>query len=119
MRAAASCGRRDLFCARYCRGRGRRTCQDWRCVMASLDAALLAQMTAPAPRLPQLERWLTDQIWSASAFERAGRSPKAYLLAGEREVNERESLFGATAGGVYHELAQAPRDDRTIAAFFA
>ncbi|MGC2519175.1 MAG: hypothetical protein WA373_08725 [Burkholderiales bacterium] len=87
--------------------------------MAALDAALLAQMTAPAPRLPQLERWLMDQIWSASAFERAGRSPKSYLLAGEREVNERESLFGATAGGVYHELAQAPRDDRTIAAFFA
>lgn len=87
--------------------------------MAALDAALLAQMTAPTPRLPQLERWLMDQVWSASAFERASRSPKAYLLAGEREVTERESLFGATAGGVYDELAQAPRDDRSIAAFVA
>lgn len=87
--------------------------------MSALSATLLAQLTSPAPRLPQLERWLMDEIWSASAFERSGRSPKAYLLAGEREVNERESLLGATASGVYSELTQAKSDDRTVGAFLA
>ena len=86
--------------------------------MAALDAALLAQLTAPAPRLPQLERWLLDEVWGASAFERAGRSPKDYLLAGERQVNEREGLLGASAGGVYRELVQAEGGKRTIGAFF-
>lgn len=86
--------------------------------MAALDVSLLTQLTAPAPRLPQLERWLLDEVWSASAFERAGRSPKDYLLAGERQVNERESLLGATAGGVYHELVQMECGKRTIGAFF-
>lgn len=86
--------------------------------MAALNASLLDQLTAPAPRLPQLERWLLDEIWNASAFERAGRSPKDYLLAGERQVNDREGLLGATASGVYRELGQAEVGNRTIGAFF-
>jgi len=86
--------------------------------MPALDASLLAQLTEPAPRLPQIERWLMEDVWSASALARAERSPKDYLLAGEREVNERESLLGATAGGVYSELAQTPADDKTIGEFF-
>lgn len=86
--------------------------------MAALDAPLLAQLTAPAPRLPQLEKWLLDEVWSSGAFARAGRSPKDYLLSGERAVNEREGLIGATAGGMYRELAQAGNAERTVARFF-
>lgn len=86
--------------------------------MAALDVSLLTQLTAPAPRLPPLERWLLDELWSPAAFARAGRSPKDYLLAGERQVNERESMLGATAGGVYRELAQGEGSGRTIGRFF-
>jgi len=86
--------------------------------VAALDASLLAQLTAPAPRLPQLERWLLDEVWSEQAFEQTGRSPKDYLLAGERQVNDRESLLGTTAGGVYRELLQTATGGRTIGRFF-
>lgn len=87
--------------------------------MAALDASLLAQLTTPAPRVPQIERWLLDEVWSEAAFESAGRSPKDYLLAGERQVNEREGLLGATAGSLYRELVQPRENDRTIGEFFA
>ena len=86
--------------------------------MAVLDATLLDQLTAPLPRLPQLERWLLNEIWGQAAYEHAGRSPKDYLLTGERQVNERESLLGATAGGMYRELGQMAIDTRTIGGFF-
>ncbi len=87
--------------------------------MTALDASLLAQLTTPAPRLPQLEQWLMHDIWSVSALRRAGGSPQDYLLAGEREVNERESLLGATAGNVYRELALVQGDEKTVEGFFA
>lgn len=87
--------------------------------MAALDASLLAELTAPVARVPQLERWLLDEVWGASAFDNAGRSPKDYLLAGERQVNERESLLGATAGSLYRELVGSEDDSRTVGGFFA
>lgn len=87
--------------------------------MSSFDSSLLLALTDPAPRLPGLEAWLSEEVWSDAAFERAGRSPKDYLLAGERLVNERESLLAATAPQVYSELASAPVPDRTIKRFFA
>lgn len=85
--------------------------------MAALDVSLLAQLTAPQPRVPQLERWLLEDVWSEAAFERSGRSPKDYLLAGERQVNERESLLGATAASIYKELVAPNGPDRTIGEF--
>ncbi|MGQ0652826.1 MAG: hypothetical protein ACT4P4_11260 [Betaproteobacteria bacterium] len=87
--------------------------------MTALNASLLAQLTAPQPRIPQLERWLLHDVWSEAAFESAGRSPKDYLLAGEREVNERESLLGATAPSIYKELVSPEGPERTIGAFLA
>lgn len=86
--------------------------------MAALDADLLAQLTAPVARLPGLEHWLLDEVWSPASFAAAGRSPKNYLLAGERKVNERESLLGAAADGVYQELLQPQGESRTVSAFF-
>ena len=87
--------------------------------MSALNSSLLLELTAPASRLPGLESWLMEEIWSDEAFASAGRSPKDYLLAGERLVNERESLLAATAPQVYAELASAPVPDRTISGFFA
>jgi hypothetical protein len=85
--------------------------------MTALDASLLAQLTAPLPRVPGLERWLLQDVWSEAAFERAGRSPKDYLLAGERQVNERESLLGATAPSIYKELVAPNGPERTVGEF--
>ena len=86
--------------------------------MAALDVSLLAELTASVARLPQVERWLLDEVWNEAAFEKAGRSPKDYLLAGERRINERESLLGATAGSLYRELVQAEDNGRTVGEFF-
>lgn len=87
--------------------------------MSGLDSSLLLALTDPVARLPGLEAWLKDEVWSDEAFVRAGRSPKDYLLAGERLVNERESLLATTAPQVYSELASAPAPDRTVSSFFA
>lgn len=87
--------------------------------MSALDSALLLSLTAPQPRLPGLETWLRNEVWNDAAFERAGRSPKDYLLAGERLVNERESLLATTAPQVYSELTTSPVPDHTISGFFA
>lgn len=85
--------------------------------MAALDADLLAQLTAPTARLPGLERWLLDEVWSPASFAAAGHSPKNYLLSGERKANERESLLGAAADGVYRELLQPQDGSRTVSGF--
>ena len=87
--------------------------------MSALDSSLLLSLTAPQPRLPGLESWLRDEVWNDAAFERVGRSPKDYLLAGERLVNERESLLATSAPQVYSELATTPVPDRTVSGFFA
>jgi hypothetical protein len=87
--------------------------------VSSLDSSLLFTLTAPTARLPGLEAWLRHEVWSNEAFTRAGRSPKNYLLAGERLVNERESLIAITAPQVYSELASTPIPDRTISGFFS
>ena len=86
--------------------------------MSSLDSSLLLSLTAPQSRLPGLETWLRNEVWNDAAFERAGRSPKDYLLTGERLVNERESLLATTAPQVYSELTTAPVPDRTVSSFF-
>lgn len=87
--------------------------------MNALDSSLLLSLTAPRLRLPGLEIWLRNEVWNDAAFDRAGRSPKDYLLAGERLVNERESLLATTAPQVYSELTTVAVPDRTVSAFFA
>jgi hypothetical protein len=86
--------------------------------MLGLNAALLSELTRPGPRLPQIERWLLEDVWNASELEQAAGSPKEYLLAGERKVNERESLLGAAAGSMYRELVDST-GAKTVGGFFA
>ncbi len=86
--------------------------------MSGLDSTLLDALTAPVPRLPAIERWLLDEVWSDVAFDACSRSPAQFLLRGERMVNERETLLAATAPAVYRELANVKADLRTVGRFF-
>jgi hypothetical protein len=53
-----------------------------------IDRALLEQLSRPEPRLPALERWLLEEVWSERALHDVRASPRDYLLLGERIVAE-------------------------------
>ena len=59
-----------------------------------LKPGYLDRLTRPGPRLPGLSSWLLHEVWSEAAFEAAGRSPRTYLLDGERWVNALETGAG-------------------------
>lgn len=86
---------------------------------AALDRDLLDHLTRPGTRLPELERWLLDEVWTQAAFESAGRSPQTYLLRGEKLVSERENLLRIAAASLFDELTAAPADGKTIGEFFS
>lgn len=83
----------------------------------ALDRALLDQLTRPEPRLPTLERWLVDDVWTEQAFRTAGNSPKDYLISGERAVAERERMLSICAQSLTSELAAEPPATRSVAQF--
>ncbi|MGH8470294.1 MAG: hypothetical protein ACREVY_15355 [Gammaproteobacteria bacterium] len=83
----------------------------------SLDRALLEQFTRPEPRLPALEHWLIDDVWTEHAFQSASRSPKDYLILGERSVAERERMLGMSAESIASELAAEPPVNRSVDRF--
>lgn len=83
-----------------------------------LDASLLESLTRPEWTAGDLAQWLLNDIWTAEAFEAAGRDPAAYLATGERQVHEREVLLTRCAPSYVDELARAPGPERTIAGFF-
>jgi hypothetical protein len=64
---------------------------------AALDRALIERLTQPGPRLPGLENWLLNEVWSQDAFAASGNSPKDYLRRGEVLVNERENALRSSA----------------------
>lgn len=82
-----------------------------------LDRGLLEQLTRPQPRLPVLERWLLEDVWTEQAFRAAGGSPKEYLLLGERAVAERERMLSIAAPSLTSELAAEPPAARSVARF--
>ncbi len=86
---------------------------------AALNRDLLEQVTRPGPRLPELERWLLNEVWTQAAFEASGRSPKEYLRCGEEIINARENLLRSTAPSLFDELTCTPGQERTVGAFFA
>lgn len=85
---------------------------------AELNRSLLDQLTQPGERLPGLQRWLLDDVWSAKAFEASGQSPKDYLLCGEALVNARENLLTAAGSSITNELAASPHVERSVGHFF-
>ena len=84
---------------------------------ALLEASRLDQLTTPGPRLPRLSNWLLNDVWSEAAFEAVGRSPQAYLLNGERLVNDLENLMTAAGDSLYAELAEPPTEQSVIGRF--
>lgn len=85
---------------------------------AALDRELLDRLTRPGARLPQLERWLLDEVWTQTAFESAGKSPQTYLRRSEGLVNERENLLRTAAASLFDELTATSAQDRTVCTFF-
>jgi hypothetical protein len=86
-------------------------------VSTPLDRAILERLTRPEPRLPGLERWLLDEVWTEAALSSANGSPKDYLLHGERKIAERERLLSIAAESLASELAAAPPANRSVSAF--
>jgi len=82
-----------------------------------LTQALLARLTQPGPRLPWLEHWLLDEVWSRARFEAAEDVVRDYLLPGERAVQEMEEILAAAAMRAYDELLAPPTPDRDLRAF--
>jgi hypothetical protein len=85
---------------------------------APLDRDLIDRLTQPGPRLPSLEKWLMNEVWSQKAFADSDNSPKDYLRHGEELVNERENILRTAASSLFDELAVMPAEERTVASFF-
>jgi len=77
--------------------------------MAKLEISVFEKLTQPGSRLPWIKKWLTDEVWSLSRYNRL----KIYdfLFQGEEIVNSFESLISSAAGRVYDELT-SPSDSR-------
>ncbi len=84
---------------------------------AGLDRLLIDRLTRPGPRLPDIEQWLLNEVWTADAFRAAGNSPQAYLTRGEELVNRRENLLRATAPSIFEELTAARPSDKIVSTF--
>jgi hypothetical protein len=84
---------------------------------AMVDRELIEHLTRPGVRLPGLQNWLMNEVWTQAAFEAAGSSPQAYLLRGETMVDKRENLLRAAAPSLFNELVSAPSEERIIPSF--
>jgi hypothetical protein len=83
------------------------------------DEKTLDQLTMPEPRLPALETWLRQEVWTIGRFQANDMAPSRYLKSGETLVNEMECLLTATADSYFGELCARPVPSRTVADFFA
>ena len=87
--------------------------------MSALDRHLLDQLTRPSPRLPEIENWLLNHVWTVDRFNECGSSPSRYLKSGEKLVNEREALLSSAADSIFDELVSSPANSRRISDFFS
>lgn len=79
----------------------------------------LEQLTKPEPRLPAMEKWLLQEVWTMARFKENGMVPTQYLKSGETLVNEMECMLTATADSYFGELCALPVPSRTVADFLA
>ncbi|MBN1842855.1 MAG: hypothetical protein JW883_11320 [Deltaproteobacteria bacterium] len=87
--------------------------------MSALYRDLIDQLTRPGPRLPKIENWLLNDVWTADRFAECGSSPSLYLKAGEKLVNETESLLTSAADSIFDELIASRGNAVTIAGFLS
>lgn len=70
-------------------------------------------LTKPGPRLPDVCRWLMDEVWSEQRY--GDCSPQQYLDHGERLVLKAEELILNAAPSLYDELvADSMRTERIV-----
>jgi hypothetical protein len=83
------------------------------------DERTLDRLTLPEPRLPALEKWLLEEVWTMARFEANGMVPSQYLKSGESLVNGMECMLTATADSYFVELIARSVPSRIVADFFA
>jgi hypothetical protein len=84
-----------------------------------LDQKILDKLTAPQARLPYLEAWLLEEVWTMARLNDQDGKPSEYLRSGEALVNEMESLLTCTADSYFTELCATPVPLRSVAHFFS
>lgn len=87
--------------------------------MSGLGRDLLDQLTQPGSRLPEIEDWLLNAVWTVDRFNECGSSPSRYLKSGEKLVNEREALLSSAADSIFDELIANPANPMSISSFFS
>jgi len=87
--------------------------------MNNLNKNLLDKLTRSGPRLPGIEDWLLNDIWTADHFSDCASSPSRYLQSGEKIVNERENLLASSAESIFDELIASSAGSNTISGFFS
>jgi len=63
-------------------------------------------------RLPLLEKWLRDEVWSTKRFGEL--QPQEYLQSGEKLVKTAEDLILNAAPGIYDELVAASESSPSL-----
>ncbi len=87
--------------------------------MSGIDKNLLDKLTRPGPRLPEIEDWLCNTIWTCDRFAGCGSSPSRYLQSGEKLVNERENLLSSSAESIFNELMASSFGSNAVPDFFS
>jgi hypothetical protein len=82
-----------------------------------LDRSLLDDLTKPGARLPDLTRWLIENVWTMARYQALGQNPAAYLLEGEAMIHRRETMLTLAGDSIYGELAAPPPPERRIRGF--
>ncbi|NVM22709.1 MAG: hypothetical protein HWN68_13130 [Desulfobacterales bacterium] len=87
--------------------------------MSTLDRELLDKLTQPCPRLPEIEDWLLNHVWTPDRFAECGSLPSTYLKSGEKLVNDRETLLTSAADSIFDELTASSPNPTSIAGFLS
>lgn len=85
---------------------------------SAFDQAYLDRVTRPESRLPFIEAWLLEDVWTWARFINCDGVPSQYLESGETLVNQTESLLTASADSYFRELCADPAPSRTVTGFF-
>jgi len=72
---------------------------------------------SPGARLPLLEKWLKEEVWSEKRFSMM--QPQEYLMSGEKIVKTAEDLLLHAATGIYDEIVAASESSPSVFNDFA
>ena len=80
--------------------------------MISLTNELLDALIKPEPRLPWIQRWLIEEVWTSSLYD--SLSHIEYLKSGEEKVNRFEEFISSSADRTYRELMSTPLPEKNL-----